>query len=1078
MKLSSSRGHRLAFGLVIAALCAAPAVCSAATPAAHWIVMSQSAPTDFHAGDNSDFYEIVAVNDGGADTSGPITVTDVLPKGVTVNHMDALAEVAGVQDTLTEPFSSGCAQASEEEIVTVTCTASESVPVGRAVLVNINLNVPDNETGSSLTSTASISGGAAATAQVKSVTPVTGWWHPVPFGAAVVSEMTETGGIDTQAGSHPVSFAALMAFNVASVNPHEKCNENRTPSCAQTNLQAKDVEVALPPGVYGNPTGMSYCTQAQFEATSFFGCPASSQVGGMYLYFYGSSAAIQYAPVYNIEPPAGQPAELGFSVSSLAHVPIFFHVRSDGDYGLTSDIAGINQYEPVRIALLSLWGEPTDEIHNPLRLSELGTCGLGSGGCSSGIAAPKPFLTLPTDCSAGESKIDVTGDAWQEPVLEHLTEANFPALMGCEALTFDSALQVSASTSRAGAPAGYEVDLQVPQHEGLEELATPEVRDAEVKLPEGTMISPSGANGLAVCSEEEFGLKSAKKGHCPSASRIGSVKITTPLLHQEVVGGVYAGEPECSPCSTEDAASGRMIRVFFEAEADGVIIKQAGHTKIDQSTGRLTAVFKDAPQLPFSDLKVSVEGGENAPLANPTTCGVTAATAQLTPWSSTTATAVSAEPITFEGCSSKFAPFFEAGRTDSSQAGAFTGFSVTLSRKDGEQTLGKVDVTMPPGMLGVLKNVEQCQEPQAHAGTCSAGSLIGTSSVTVGPGSAPLTIGGGKVYLTGPYKEHPFGLAIVTPAKAGPFTLAGNTGTGTEVIRAAITVDPHTSAITVISDPVPQALDGVPLDIRNISIDINRGEFLFSPTNCDALAVTGALTGGSGATDSVSIPLQSTGCAALPFKPTFSAATQGKASKASGASLHVKVTSGQGQANIAKVKVDLPLQLPSRFSTLQKACVDAVFKANPASCPVASAVGSATAVTPLLAHPLTGPAYLVSHAGAAFPDLEIVLQGEGITLILDGNTQIKKGITSSIFRAVPDAPISSFDLVLPEGSHSVLATNLPAKAKYSLCGQALNMPTVITGQNGAVVRQITKITATGCTKHTKAKTGRARRKKG
>jgi hypothetical protein len=132
-------------------------------------------------------------------------------------------------------------------------------------------------------------------------------------------------------------------------------------------------------------------------------------------------------------------------------------------------------------------------------------------------------------------------------------------------------------------------------------------------------------------------------------------------------------------------------------------------------------------------------------------------------------------------------------------------------------------------------------------------------------------------------------------------------------------------------------------------------------------------------------------------------------------------------------------------------------------------VGEGTAVTPVLRSALTGPAILVSHGGEAFPDLVIVLQGEGITLDLVGNTKIKKGITSSTFKSVPDAPISTFDLVLPEGPHSVLATNLPSRANYSFCGQRLSMPTEITGQNGAVIKQTTKIAVSGCPKGKKAR---------
>jgi hypothetical protein len=316
----------------------------------------------------------------------------------------------------------------------------------------------------------------------------------------------------------------------------------------------------------------------------------------------------------------------------------------------------------------------------------------------------------------------------------------------------------------------------------------------------------------------------------------------------------------------------------------------------------------------------------------------------------------------------------------------------------------------------------------------------------------------------------------VVPEKAGPFNL------GNEVVRAAIGIDPHTAALTVASDPLPQQKDGVPFRLKTVNVTIDRPNFVFNPTNCSQQTIAGSIAGvlpdgTRGATASVSSPFAVAGCKNLPFKPKLTALTQAKATKANGASLHVKVVSGPGQANIGKVKVDLPKQLPSRLTTLQKACTAAVFEANPAACPAASVVGTGTAVTPVLKNPLTGPAYLVSHGGAAFPDLEIVLQGEGITLDLDGNTNIKKGITSSTFKSVPDAPITTFDLVLPEGPHSALTAFVPSSKNYSLCGQTLAMPTAITGQNGAVIKQTTKIAVSGCPKHKKAKPRKKRKRK-
>jgi hypothetical protein len=1068
-----SRALLSAFVATLALALVAAAQAKAATaPAPHWVAIVQAAPTDFHPGDGNDFYEVIAVNDGGTPTTEPITVTATLPagvRGVEVNEKEihAFAEITGVQNTLTQEFTSPCTEATEEGVLTVTCTTLSAVPVGRSIVVNINVRVSESASGTLLGSATVAGGGAAESATATIRTPIIPASQVIPFGESLASEATNAFGVDTQAGSHPFAFTALLDFNVGSVDATEKCNENITPSCAGVNAQAKDVEVNLPPGLVGNPTAVPYCTQAQFETRGFDGCPADSQVGSMYLYFYGAGTAVQYAPVYNIEPPAGQPAELGFSVSTLAHISMYFHVRSDKDYGLTAYIPDINQFDPVRIAALSIWGVPSDKAHDTLRLSEIEKCDKVPVGCPSKVLSPKPFLTMPTACT-GPLSLVAAGDSWQEEPkaapYPQLGEASISGMTGCEALQFHPSIDAGVDTHQAGAPAGYRIGVKVPQNEGVEGLATPDVRNVEVTLPEGVAVSPSAANGLSACSEALFGLKARSKGHCPNASKVGSVKIVTPLLSTPVSGALYIGEPECSPCSPAQAEAGQMVHLLLEAEGSGVVIKLSGHTKINQNTGRLTAVFTENPQLPFSELTVSLTQGPGAPVVNPAACAPAVATASIKPWSSTTASNVAAPPIPIEGCTAPgFAPGFRAGDTTTSSADAFTGFAVSLSRQDGEQALGRVSVSTPPGLLGVLKSVEQCAETQADAGTCSPASQIGTGSITLGAGSLPLTIGGSRVYLTGPYAGKPFGLSIVTPAQAGPFVLGGNTGQGTEVVRASIAVDPHTAALTVTSDPLPQALDGIPLNIRTININIDRERFMFNPTNCKAMSVAGTVASTTQTTAKIAFPFQSTNCRALAFKPKFTVITQGKTSKRNGASLHVKVVSGAGQANIAQVKVKLPIALPSRISTLQKACLDSVFEANPASCSAESVVGKATAVTPLLKNPLTGPAYIVSHAGRSFPDLEIVLQGEGITLVLTGNTDIKKGITSSSFKAVPDAPISTFDLVLPEGPHSVLT------AFGNLCAKTLNMPTQITAQNGAVIKQTTKIGIYGCPKHKAAK---------
>lgn len=718
-------------------------------------------------------------------------------------------------------------------------------------------------------------------------------------------------------------------------------------------------------------------------------------------------------------------------------------------------------------------------------------------------------------------------DSWQQPLAQPLpvdVEALLPGMTGCESLSLGQpALTVAPTNLHAGSPSGYDVALQVPQREEPESTATPDLRNVEVVMPEGTVISPSAANGLVDCTtksepgapEGQFGLGGETAGKCPPQSTIGTVKITSQLIAQPITGKVYVGEPECSPCSEKQVAEGKMVRLLIEAKLANpqeaemtqaereaqrppVLIKLAGHTEIDPSTGRLTTIFGENPQLPFEELELDLENGPDAPLVNPTTCGAIAASARLTAWSALTGAEgkitdagseanLASSPAVIEGCSpSGFSPSFSAGMTTSQRAGAFSSFAVTLGRPDGQQTLGSVTMHMPPGLIGLLSKVQLCGEPQANDGTCSSASQIGTTTAVVGPGSEPYTIGGGRVYLTNAYGGGAFGLSIVVPAEAGPFHLAGLTGAGQEgngsvVVRGSIAVNPTTSALTITTNPIPTGLDGIPLDIQRVIVEINKVGFMFNPTDCDATSITGTIGSSSGSDANVSQAFQAVNCASLPFEPGFSVATHAAHTRRFGAYLHVKVTSGSGQANIKSVFVELPKILPARDETLKQACSSAQFAENPAGCPAESHVGTAIARTPVLPVPLTGPAIFVSHGGAGFPDLDVVLQGDGVTVDLSGTTNISKDVTSSDFAAVPDVPIEDFELTLPEDSHSALAatanlctTTTTKRVKTKVHGRVvfrkramsarrmLSMPTTITAQNGAVIKKVTMIAVEGC----------------
>ncbi len=996
-------------------------------------------------------YVVAATNNGNVATDGsPITISDALPANMTATAVSGLD--SGEQGG-----------AFECHAATVNCTYSGIVEPGDVLYVVISVSVSNAFTeGEERVDSATVAGGGA---------PLCGVAGEPPCPAA--SDATRMSGTPTAFG--PAAYAVEVSSEQAGGHPN--LTTSFTLNQDEANVPAgtaKDIALDLPPGVVGNVTAVPQCDMERVETEA---CPRDTAVGmaTVRAHFGGPSTSedgTTVALIYNIKPSPNEPAAFAFNAITF---PIRFDTKvlrnASGEYAIHVSVSAITEAEAAVATSATLWGVPAQ--HNGPG-TDFTAFGHSFGGPGSG--APVAFVRAPTSCT-GELASDMHIDSWQQPGLFDTaglpdlgapgwSSASAPvaAISGCERLQFNPAISAAPTTPQAAVPAGYAVHLAVPQDENPEGLATADVRAAQVILPHGITISPSAANGLQACSEAQFGLRSGAAGTCPTASSIGSVKITTPLLQLPLSGHVFVGQPECGPCTPADAQNGKLLPLLLEAEGTGVIIKLAGKTSIDQESGQLTTTFSENPQLPFSDLELSLKGGEDAPLVNPSTCGPAITVAKLTPWSTMTATEVSAPSIAITGCSTPgFSPSLRAGMTTTAQAGAFSSFSVTLSRPDGQQDLRSVTFKTPPGLLGMLSRVSLCGEAQANTGTCPAASQIGTTWTTLGPGAQPLTITGGKVYLTGPYAGEPYGLSIVMPAEAGPFKLAGTTGQGTVVVRASIAVDPHTSALTITSSELPQQLDGIPLHIRTVNVDVNREGFMFNPTNCNPMSISGAATSTSGTAANVSFPFQAVNCATLAFKPRFGVLTQAKTSKANGAFLHVKVTSGPGQANIGKVKVDLPKQLPSRLTTLHQACRDATFNANPASCPAGSVVGSATAVTLVLKTPLTGPAYLVSHAGAAFPDLVIVLQGEGITLDLVGNTDIKKGITISTFNSVPDAPISTFDLVLPEGPHSALA------AFGNLCKSKLNMPTAITGQNGAVIKQTTRVAVAGCPKHKKAR---------
>ena len=1064
--------------LAAVALTFAPALAKAEAPA-QLTISSVSTPTNFNptAKAGEDFYHVLVTNTGDTPTSGPITVTDELPLGLTLDKKGASGEntFAGRIGITEPPSANFSCQLS-------TCTYNAAVIPDQTIELSFPVDISSEAQAlSPLINTVRVTGGGALAASQSEPTTISS----SPAGFGIPSGAATTAFSSLQAGAHPditndYGFTTVNAGGSLAADP-------------------KEIIYRLPPGFASDFADTPSCSQALFLLQE---CPPNTQVGFTTVDTLKSAIAGDHhhyvEPVYNIEAAPGQLATLGFTVVATFSIEGQVSLRP-GDYGANVTFHNIdNVLEAITGGSLTVWGVPADPVHNALRWQPQGgfnNKGSGSFGASSTVT-PVPYFTNPTSCTdLLHSEFQV--DSWEEPDNYATAQMSYGPLGGCDSLTIQPQAEVQPSANSAETATGLNVNFKIPQHydNAYGDVAS-NLDDVKVVLPEGMTLNPSAGAGLQACSEAQFAYEGevtepeAGRG-CPREAKLGTLRVRSPGVpkEEEAAGSLYLARPFENKFDT-------LVAVYLVARIPdrGVVVTAAGKVEPNPITGRLTTVFDENPQLPFSELTFTFHQGATSPLVTPPTCGAFASEADLTPWSVPgqehllssvfeVTSGIGGGPCP-SGGTPPFKPQVVSG-TENYNAGAYSPFYLRIVREDGEQELTKFSTTLPRGLTGNLTGIPFCPEADIEAAraaggtqelehpSCPQASEIGHTIVEAGVGGT-LAQTPGKLYLGGPYHGAPLSVVSVTAAKVGPFDL------GTVVIRFALDINPITAQVEISgasSDPIPHIIDGIVVHLRDIRAYVDREKFILNPTSCDPFSIAETITGAGAnpaiAADQISVgasaPFQVADCASLGFKPTFKATTSAKNSRTDGASLHVAITypkAPQGtQANIKAVKVDLPRQLPSRLTTLQKACTSKQFEANPSGCPAASRVGSAKALTPILPVPLEGPAYFVSYGDLKFPELIIVLQGYGFTIYLHGETFISKaGITSSTFRTVPDQPVTSFELTLPQGPYSALANN------GNLCTVkgGLKMPTALTAQNGAVIKGSTPISVSGCPKAKKA----------
>ena len=907
--------------LAVCALCASSA--SAVGMAPGWTIDSFAAATNFSPEQNAecmnegsfpncDAYVVTATNAGAAPTDGSeVTLSDAVPKGL---HVVKVSLFASSKNKGTEETDLGDYGLCSTEPVSCEYPGRFGLSLGplqaggtlkMLVYVTVEPGAPEL-----LTNRVEVAGGGAAAVSVErqnAISPTLAAFGPSQFSFYVAGL---DGHADTQAGDHPNEVITTIGLDNAF-----RAHEN-----GSTSVNAvKDIVADLPLGFVGSTLAAPECPLSRLSGGE---CPSNTIIGHLVTEPLGRIDSID-SPIYNLVPERGVPAEFGYlDALSGAHVFYVHVVPTSAGYVLQTINTDIPTIAMTHIRVV-FYGDPA--LRDATNDTQV------------------PYFTMPTSCSGEDLAATLYMDSWQNPArmsaegtpanLEEpqwvKMQSKLPPVTGCDALQFPAEIQAQTTTHESDKPSGLNFEIKLPQSETIGAPATPTLKKVLVTLPEGFTIDPSAGDGLGACSEAQIGWLggthlnfSPASPECPESSKIGSLELETPLIPRKLEGEMFLARQNENPFGSTLAAY-----VVVHDPITGVLIKIAGEFLPDPHTGRLTAVFDENPNLPFSDLQLHFFGGPRAELATPEACGTFTTNTELTPYSAPDS-GLPATPfdsfVIDEGCPGGFNPSFTAGSLNL-QAGAYTPFVASFERSDTDQELAGLTLSLPPGLLAKVAGVPECteaeiQQAEAGAGGCPEATQVGTVKTGVGPGPDPLFVTG-KAYWTGPYKGGPFGIAVVVPAVAGPFDF------GTVVVRQSVRIDPYTAHVTDVSDPFPTIIDGIPLRLRRVDLNLNRPEFTFNPTNCSKEQFAGTITGfplgapttlqgtvgyatQPGESSSFTTPFQVTNCATLKFAPKFQVSTSGHTSRTDGASLTAKLSEPNvplgSEANIARSKWNSP----------------------------------------------------------------------------------------------------------------------------------------------------------------------------
>jgi len=1133
----------LAAALALAGLLLATAALpSQAEAAVSWQAETSWGPTVLQPGGKGGV-KIEVGNSGDQTATGWPTVAVALPPGVTL---------AQANPTGAPLFNWKCTAAGDPQVVTCNNPIIPSAfwPKARTyirlglVAQHLSFTV-DVAAGAPLGShpLAVTLSGAGATTPTTSVKNVRIGDQPAGFGLVEDSfnvDALDHSGMDyTQAGGHPHDFVTEFEVNKSFQDPAVTGNW----LLVVPDDIAKDVVTDLPAGFLGNPQIVPTCPKALVDD---YACPHGAQVGVVEFEQHAASG-FQMTGVYNVVPDKDTPAQFMFDTGGgqgAGPVLLTPVLRSDGDWSLSVHAKNLPEATPLYRTRVTFWGDPANPRNDALRCpipSHVGDVCAGYASSGSPTALPsggsvdqhmphgsplsrRPFLTLPTRCTGATEITSIHLSPWPAPgsfeadgdpdlappTTWFTAVAPTPALTGCEKLSFFPEIDVRPTVSKPGVAAGLEFELSIPQNDDPDGLATAHLRNATVTLPLGTTVNSGSADGLAACSSGQIGLVSKSpvrftklEPSCPLASKVGTVVVDTPLLAEPLNGDVFLAAQGDNPFDS-------LVAMYVVVRGPGILGKLAGHVELDPDTGAIKTTVIDNPQVPFETLTVRLKSGDRAPLTLPSSCGEHTTTADFTSWAGHDVEVSDGFTVDCPGNAGVFDPSFAAGTANPAAAGS-SPLRTRIVRGGGKE-LGRVTMDLPRGLLASPKHVEVCGEAQLQSGasktgrelqgspSCPVGSQIGTTTVGVGSGSSPFfplmpgTAATGRVFLTGAHhaadraapagmRQIAYGVAIEVPAVAGPFDL------GRVLVRAAIYADPATADLSVVSDKLPRILQGVPLDARDVRVDVDRPGFSRNPTSCAQKQFDAWIEAQDGTVAQRSSRFQVGDCAALPFRPRLALRLTGKRQRTTGRHPGVRATvrqTGLGEAGIEKAVARLPKSLALDPDNAQSLCefADGTRPDLENHCPKGSIVGRARAFSPLLKQPLAGNVYFVKNVRRdartgneirTLPMIVVALRGEIAVNLRGASSTTRGGRLVNTFASVPDAPITRFNLNIKGGSDGILTVTRTRASRINLCRAPRSHVADVdmNGHNGKR-RDFSVRVKTPCAKKKKAATKRRR----